>query len=314
MSHDHHRFVIVDGHGIIYRAYHAFPPLSTTDGTLVNAVYGFSRILLTAIRNLEPEYLAVAFDHKAPTKRSETFKDYKANRPAMPDDLRPQIEIVKEVVSTLNIPQFEEAGVEADDLIGSITKQISDNPKTQATIVTSDKDLLQLVDDEIHVWMPARGRGKGDMEFDPAEVKQVLGVTPQQIIDLKALMGDASDNIPGVKGIGKKTAQKLIAEFQSLNGVYQRIEQLAKDPNLSDPIIKGALLDKLVADKENAYLSQQLATIDRHVKTDFSLEDCRVTAYDKEAAAKLFEKLQFDSLIGMLPKDEFEIGIQNALF
>lgn len=314
MTAKHHKFVIVDGHGIIYRAYHAFPPLSTTDGTLVNAVYGFSRILLTAIRNLEPEYLAVAFDHKAPTKRSEAYQEYKANRPEMPDDLKPQIELVKDVVSTLNIPQFEQAGVEADDLIGSITKDLSDNPETQGTIVTSDKDLLQLVDKEIHVWMPGRGRGNLDTEYDEDEVRAKLGVSPLQIIDLKALMGDSSDNIPGVKGIGKKTAQKLITEFGSLDAVYDRVDELQKDESAMDELIKGAVLTKLIVDKENAYLSRELATIDRNVKTDFSLENCRVTAYDKEAAAKLFEKLQFDSLVNLLPKDEFEVGIQNALF
>lgn len=311
---DQRRFVIFDGHALIYRAYHAFPGLSTSEGVLVNAVYGFARILLTALRELDPQYVAVAFDHKSPTKRSQTFEDYKAHRPEMPDDLKPQIEIVKQVVDALNIPRFELAGYEADDLIGTITKQLSVDD-VLSIVVTGDKDLFQLVDDDkVHVWMPARGKQKGeDTEYDDAGVLKKMGVRPDQIVDLKSLMGDASDNIPGVKGIGAKTAAALITNFETLDAVYEKVAQLQESEE-TDPIIKGAVLTKLVAGKENAYLSQELARIDRDVPIEFELEPCSVASYDKEKVSELFEKLQFNSLISLLPKDEFELGIQDALF
>ena len=308
------RFVIFDGHALIYRAYHAFPGLSTSEGVLVNAVYGFSRILLTVLRDLSPDFVAVAFDHKSPTLRSQKHEHYKAQRPEMPDDLKPQIELVKDVVTALNIPQFELAGYEADDLIGTVTKQMTTEEDVLSIVVTGDKDLLQLVDEKVHVWMPCRGKQKGeDTEYDEAGVLKKMGVRPDQVVDLKSLMGDASDNIPGVKGIGAKTAVALITAFDSLDGVYKRVAEL-QDSGEKDPIIKGAVFTKLAADKENAYISQELAQIDRAVPIEFELEPCAVASYEKEVVSKLFEKLAFHSLISMLPKDEFEMGIQDALF
>ncbi|PIR61905.1 MAG: hypothetical protein COU66_01330 [Candidatus Pacebacteria bacterium CG10_big_fil_rev_8_21_14_0_10_44_11] len=307
------RFVIFDGHGLIYRAYHAFPPLSTPEGLLVNAVYGFSRILLTALNDLHPEYVTVAFDHKLPTNRAQAYKKYKANRLEMPDDLKPQIDLVKQVVTSLSIPQFEVAGFEADDLIGTVTKQLKKKPGLESVIVTGDKDLFQLVNGDVHVWMPGRGKGSTDTEYDSEEVNHKMGVRPDQIVDLKALMGDASDNIPGIKGVGAKTAQALIQQFETLDGVYTRLAQL-QETGEKDLFIKGALFQKLVDGKDDAYLSQKLATIDRQAPITFELEPCRVSSYDKEAVSSLFEKLEFRSLIKLLPKDEFELGVQSALF
>lgn len=308
------RFVIFDGHGLIYRAYHAFPPLSTKEGVLVNAVYGFSRILLTALNDLNPEYVAVAFDHKLPTLRSQEYKEYKAHRPSMPDDLKPQIAFVKDVVTALNIPQFELAGYEADDLIGTVTGHLSSNPEVASVIVTGDKDMFQLVDEHTHVWMPARGKqGIEETEYDEVGVERKMGVKPTQIVDLKALMGDASDNIPGVKGVGSKTAQTLIQTFGSLEALYDRLEAIQASGE-KDAVIKGALLEKLAKGKEDAYLSQKLARIDRAVPVEFTLDPCKISGYDKEKVSEMFEKLEFRSLINLLPKDEFELGIQNALF
>ncbi len=220
--------VLVDGHALIYRAYHAFPGLSTSTGELVNAVYGFSRILLTAINDLSPTYLAVTFDSKGPTKRAERYEQYKAHRPPMPEDLRSQIDRVKQVVSALNIPQFALPGYEADDLLGTITAQVAEQQKATAgtcddllsIVVTGDKDLLQLVDDCTHVWLPGRGKGQVDTEYDADQVVRKMGVTPAQVTELKALMGDASDNIPGVAGIGKKTAEKLIMQYPTIDALY----------------------------------------------------------------------------------------------
>lgn len=310
------RFMIVDGHGIIYRAYHAFPPLTSPDGLLVNAVYGFTRILLTAIDEYTPEYLAVAFDHKKPTKRAQEYKEYKAHRPQMPDDLRPQIELVKEVVAALNIPRFELEGYEADDLIGTVTKQVAAEKirGLMNVVVTGDKDLLQLVDDQTHVWIPARGKYGGNTEYDRKAVQEKMGVTPAQIVDLKALMGDSSDNIPGVKGIGPKTAAGLITTFGTVDGVYKRVTELQTNRAQKDPLIKGAVFENLVQEKENAYISQKLAQIDRDVPITFQLSPCRVSDYDKTITIDLFNRLDFKSLIPLLPDDSFESGVQEALF
>ncbi|MBP7875739.1 hypothetical protein KA012_01960 [Candidatus Woesebacteria bacterium] len=320
-------FMIVDGHALIYRAYHAFPPLNDPTGRQVNAVYGFTRILLTAIQELKPTYLTVAFDHKGPTKRaSELYDQYKAQRPEMPDDLKPQIAIVKEVVDALNIPRFELEGYEADDLIGTVSKLVSAGNGVldgvtapggvRTIIVTGDKDLLQLVDDKIHVWLPGRGKGHLDQELDAEAVKVKMGVTPLQVIDLKALMGDSSDNIPGVKGVGPKTAIQLIGRFETLDGVYTAVERLqgATAADLKAEGFSVKLLEKLVTDKEMAYLSKELATINRSTPVEFKLAPCRVAEYKKEKTMELFSQLNFRSLQYLLPKDDFELGVQKALF
>lgn len=307
------RFVIVDGHALIYRAYHAFPGLTDGTGQLVNAVYGFSRILLTAIKDLSPEYITVAFDHKEKTNRAKEFEHYKANRPEMPDDLKPQIALVKQIVKALNIPTFELAGFEADDLIGTISKKVSESePDVVTVVVTGDKDMFQLVDDRVHVWIPGRGQKSIDTEYDAKGVQEKMGVPPSRIIDLKALMGDPSDNIPGVKGVGGKTAVKLLSTFGSLDGVYEALLKVEKGQ--SDPLLKGALVTKLSQDKQAAYDSYALATIDRNVNIPFELEPCKVSQYDKEEITNLFEQLDFKSLISLLPKDDFELGVQSALF
>jgi DNA polymerase-1 len=307
------RLLLVDGHAVIYRAYHAFPALSTSEGMLVNAVYGFGRILLVALRDLNPEHVAVTFDHRAPTFRHTAFKDYKAQRPAMPEDLRPQIDLVKELVTSLNIPRFELEGFEADDLIGTITLQ-QEQTKRSSLILTGDKDAFQLVTDLTHVLIPGRGPQNGEVEYDAAAVEAKMGVTPAQIIDLKALMGDPSDNIPGVAGVGPKTAAKLIQTFGTVAHLYEVLADLSVATPAEQALLKGAVLTKLQTDKESALMSQQLATIDRHVPLEFSLPKCRVNEYDKTAVTAFLEKLQFNSLLPLLPLDDFEQGVQSALF
>jgi len=314
--------MLIDGHAIIYRAYHAFPDLTTPQGMLVNAVYGFTRIVLTAIRDFKPDYLAVAFDHPTPTFRHLKFKDYKANRPEMPDDLKPQIEVIKQIVDILNIPKFELEGFEADDVIGTLVNQAermtSNDLDLQSLVVTGDKDLLQLVTDKTHVFLPGRGKQSKDQEYDIQAVNQRFGLTPHQIIDLKALMGDASDNIPGVRGVGEKTAEKLILAFGTLEALYQNVDKIRQgEPSLisqGEALLKGALLEKLISGREDAFMSHELATIDQQVPITLNLEDCRVSGYDKQSAVELLEKLGFKSLINILPADDFELGIQGALF
>lgn len=305
------KFLLVDAHALIYRAYYAIPNLSDPNGQLVNAVYGFSKMLLGAISYFEPEYAAVCFDHPKPTFRHKKFDGYKAQRAKMPDDLIPQIQIVKDVVAALGIPKFELEGFEADDLIGTVNYKVEDlDGELLTVIVTGDQDSFQLVDDDTHIWMPARGKQKGDIEYDAALVEKKLGIKPKQVIDLKALMGDSSDNIPGVKGVGPKTAASLVQKFDSVEGVY---EFLSKNP-AGDELIKGALLNKLVEGQASALMSKELATISCDVPLEFELEQCRVTGYDKNQVIEIFQQLGFKSLISLLPQDAFESSVQEALF
>ncbi len=305
------KFLLVDGHALIYRSFFAFPKsFMLPDGQMVNAVYGFARILLTAIRKIEPTYMAVAFDHPQPTQRHKDFEGYKANRPEMPDDLRPQIEIIKEVVDALNIPKFEIGGYEADDLIGTINARVEEFGQDLLTvIVTGDQDMFQLVDDNTHVYLPGRGKGKQDTEYDAVGVKEKIGVTPELVIDLKGLMGDSSDNIPGVKGIGPKTAQALLDRFGSLSGIYEAVDKKIEDEVLTDSVV-----DKLTKERESALVSRELATIMKDAPVQFQLEDCEVVRYDKEKVVSLFQELNFKTLLSLLPPDQFETTVQEALF
>lgn len=314
--------VLIDGHALIYRAFHAFQDLTAPDGTPINAVYGFCRIILTVIKELEPEYILVAFDHHQPTFRHTEYLGYKANRAEMPDELRPQIQKIKDFITAFNIPQFILPGYEADDLIGTISRQlemrpIGAQPELLTMIVTGDRDAFQLVTDRTHVWMPGRSKPvrTHDTEYDPEGVKKKMGVRPDQIVDLKALMGDASDNIPGVAGIGEKTAIKLLTEFDTLENIYKTIA----DENLiigssSHPTLKGGLLKKLAEGHQDALLSKRLAQIDRESPITLELDQCRLASYRKADVLKMFEELNFKSLISLLPADEFELEVQGALF
>lgn len=312
--------LVVDGHALIYRAYHAFPELTDPSGRLVNAVYGFARLLLKAIQEFEPTHVAVAFDHPSPTKRHSEYAEYKAHRAEMPDDLKPQIAIIKELVDALNMPRFELAGYEADDIVGTIATRectvAKQGCQVEVVIMTGDKDLLQLVTECVSVFIPGRGAFSHDVVYDPKQVEVKMGVRPDQVVDLKALMGDASDNIPGVKGIGKKTAEALIKTLGSVAGVYEglaRIEKGTADTQ-TKAVLKGAVITKLSQDKDNALLSRSLATIDRDVPLEFTLAACAVRDYDKVKVTQLFTDLNFQSLFGLLPPDDFESGVQNALF
>lgn len=308
-------FLLVDGHALIYRAYHAFPPLTTTDGQLANALYGFLRVLLSTIKDLQPKYVAVTFDHPSPTKRKQAYAAYKANRQEMPADLQPQVALIQDAVCQLGIPVFQQAGVEADDLIGTITKITTGLKDLQTLILTGDRDTFQLVDDNVNVYLTQIGLGKKasggntPLTIDEDAVKEKMGVSAAQVIDLKALSGDSSDNIPGVPGIGAVRAAKLLQTYGSLDKIFELVEQ-GGDENL----LKGTLLEKLQAGKKEAYLSRELATIDRAVKLDFDCQACDISAYDKVTASQLLTNYGFTSLLKMLPADEFEAGIQAELF
>lgn len=306
-------FLLIDGHAVIYRAFYGFPGLTNSAGQLANAVFGFSRILLTALRDFSPEYIAVTFDNRAATFRHTDFAAYKANRAEMPAELQPQIDMVKQVVTALNIPQFEVPGFEADDLIGTISRIVGEaahQPQVATIIVTGDRDTFQLVDANTHVWLPARNKDQAPTEYDADGVVAKMGVCPEQIVDLKALMGDSSDNIPGVKGIGPKTAVTLVKQFGTVDALYAALE--AHEP--AAEALSAGIKGKLLADKENALMSRSLATIQRTVPLDFSLNACRMCEYNKEAITQLFQEWGFKSLIGSLPADEFQTSVQAALF
>jgi len=287
------RLVLIDAFALIHRAFHAIPPLTTKDGNLVNAVYGFTSALLSAIRELEPEYLAVGIDLPKPTHRKKEFAEYKAHRPPAPDELKSQIPYVMEVLKIFNIPVVGVEGYEGEDIIATIVaKSKAQNPKSKIIeyiIVTGDLDTLQLVDEQTKVYSMARGTNQAIM-YDEAKVQERYGLKPSQFVDFKALKGDPSDNIPGVPGIGEKTAVKLIIEFGSLGNIYANL-----------PKITGKLQTLLKENKEQAFLSQKLSKIATDVPLDFNLADARIHDYDQKAAISFLNQLGFKSLISRLP-------------
>lgn len=314
------KLVLIDGNAILHRAYHAYPPLTTSKGELINAVYGFTSILLTVLKQIKPKYVAVTFDKKAPTFRHIEYKAYKAHRPKMDAELVGQIDRVHEVVRTLNMPIFEIDGFEADDVIGTLAKKIS---TLEVIIVTGDYDTLQLVNKNVRVMMPPRGK-KPAAIFNKEAVIKKYGFTPKYIIDFKALVGDASDGIPGVTGIGPKTATDLINQFGKLENIYRELgitldkkkatlksqnppangQRLLKDSAHS--VFKKAVFDKLLAGVELAKLSKRLATIVTNVPIKLNLEKCRLLDYDKDKVIHLFKKLEFRTLINRLPSESWE--------
>lgn len=301
------RLVLIDGHAILHRAYHAFPTtLRTRRGEIVNATYGFTRMLLTVLKDLEPEYAAVAFDLPRPTFRHKEFIGYQAQRPKMDEELEDQIERVQEILRVLKIPFFAVEGYEADDVMAALAGQ-SEKKKIETVIVTGDRDIMQLVRKRVKIYAPIKGFTQAQL-FDAKGVEKLLGVKPKQIVDYKALVGDPSDNYPGVPGIGPKTAVKLLSRFKSLEQIYRNLSKTK--PQIAKKLKEGA---------ESAYLSQRLAQIVDEVPIRLELRDCRVHDYDQEKAVKLFEELEFKSLIGKLPgyqkeKEKRKESEQTRLF
>src|SRR6476469_2424212 len=243
--------MLLDGNGLIYRGYFALPPLTTSKGELVNAVFGFCSIVLRAIADIKPDYVAVAFDLQGPTFRHEQYAEYKATRTRMPDELRDQFPMVREVVKALRIPVYEMQGYEADDVIGTITRQM-DALDIETTIVTVDLDMLQLVTPKTRL-LTTRSGVENTVIYDVAKIDERFGLRPDQMIDYKALKGDPTDNIPGVPGVGEKTAAKLIREFGSLDSLLARL----------DEVTPAKLGDKLREYVDQIRLGRDLSTIVR---------------------------------------------------
>ena len=283
------KFLIIDGNSIINRAFYGIRILTNKDGFCTNGIYGFLNILFKNIDEIKPKYVAVAFDLKAPTFRHKMFKDYKAQRKPMPEELAMQMPVLKDILAAMNIEIYQKEGYEADDIIGTVSS-LCEKENTECLILTGDKDDLQLASDKTKVHLIVTKGSKNETTvYDDKKVFERYGVTPLQFIDVKGLMGDSSDNIPGVKGIGEKTATNLIASYKSIEGLYE---------NLAD--IKGATLKKLEEGKDSAFLSKTLATIDRNVPMDFSLEGALLKEYDKEKLKKIFTNLEFSSFLKKL--------------
>jgi DNA polymerase-1 len=289
------RIVIIDGNAIIHRAYHAIPPLTTKDGKMVNAVYGFTSMVFKVWKDLKPTHIAVTFDMAGPTFRHEKFKDYKATRVKADQDLYDQIPLVHEMVQSLGLQIFEKKGYEADDVIGTISKQVK--KEAEVFIVTGDMDTLQLVRDNVKAYTLRKGISD-IVVYDPKEVQNRFGFGPDMMVDYKALRGDASDNIPGVPGIGEKTATDLIQKYGSIDSLYEKIKL---DKKIIAEI-KPGVLNKLIAGEVSARMSHELATIDCAVPDlEFKLSECEIKPFDTEKVERIFQKFEFVSLLKRMP-------------
>ena len=295
------RLIIIDSNSLIHRAYHALPPLTTKKGELVNAVYGFLLVFLKALKEFQPDYIAACFDLPGPTFRHKKFKEYKAKRPPTPEELCRQIPKVKEILKSFDVPIFEKEGFEADDIIGTISKLAPRKqawPKLETVILSGDLDTLQLVNPCTKVYALRKGV-KDTILYDIEKVKEKFqGLTPEQILDFKSLRGDASDNIPGVTGVGEKTAIELLLKFGSLENIYREVEEDSEQVKSLKPKLKETLLKY----KKQAFLSKTLAQIDKNTPIDFNLEKCFWKEYDKGKVIQILKNLEFYSLLERLPK------------
>ncbi|MAF13511.1 MAG: DNA polymerase I [Parcubacteria group bacterium] len=294
MSKNKEKFIVIDGNALLHRAWHAIPPtLSTKSGEIVNAVYGFTMIMVKVLKDLKPDYMAVAFDLAAPTFRHKQFEDYKAHRAEQVDELYDQLPRVKEIISVFNIPIYEKKGYEADDVIATLVKD-KDVEKIKSVIVTGDMDALQLVDNNTEVFTMRQGMSD-TITYDIAAVKRRYGgLGPEQMIDYKALRGDPSDNIPGIRGIGDKGAINLLSEFKTLDNIYKNIDS----EKISDRY-RGLLKDQ----KKEAMMSKKLVILVDDVPIKFKLSDAKIEKYDIGKVMPLFQELEFRTLIAKLPKD-----------
>ncbi|MDP3998891.1 MAG: 5'-3' exonuclease H3TH domain-containing protein [bacterium] len=312
------KLVLIDGHAILHRAFHALPPLTTSGGQQAGAVFGFCSMLLRVIQDLKPGFLAVAFDLPKPTFRQKLYANYQAQRPQMAEELSSQVEVVHQVLQVMEIPIFEKEGYEADDLIGTLalaatgpvglhprpTSSVSASrrqipagarwgspapatpppPRIEVIIVTGDRDMLQLVEERVKVYAPIKGITQTIL-YDEKLVEEKYGLKPSQWVDYKALMGDPSDNYPGVTGVGPKTAMNLLKKFGTLEKIYENPSQLPEK-----------LASSLIRDKEKVDLAKKLAQIDIDVPLEFDLGKCRLKDLKNPKVENLFEEFEFKSL------------------
>ncbi|MFK5952688.1 MAG: DNA polymerase I [Desulfobacterium sp.] len=275
------KIFFIDGSAYLYRAFHAIRNLSNSKGLPTNATFGFTRMLLKLIKEENPEYIALFFDVKGPTFRHQMYDQYKANRPPMPEEMAQQIPYIKQMITAFGIPIVEKQGFEADDLIGTCAR-LAEESGFSTVMVTGDKDFMQLVTDHCVIYDPMK-----DKTIDKATIQAEFNLTPAQIIDMLGLAGDTADNIPGVPGVGPKTAMKLLEAHGSVQGIYDHLDELKG---------KKALHKKLSDNREQAFLSLRLVTIDKHVEIPFQIEAFKAVAPDNDALSSLFQELEFRQL------------------
>lgn len=294
------RLLIIDGNSIMNRAFYGIMSskmLTTPEGMYTNAIYGFLAILFKELEDLKPEYIAVAFDLKAPTHRHKMFDGYKATRHGMPEELAEQMPVIKEILKDMNITIIEKEGFEADDILGTMSKNAED-VGINTTILSGDRDTFQLASDRITIRIPRTKAGKTEEDdYDKAKIKETYGVEPKQLIQVKGLMGDTSDNIPGVPGVGEKTALKLIQEYGSINKLYEALES-------GNSTVKGALKEKLTNNKELAYMSETLGRILLDAPLDITIDELKIQPWDNEKVTKKFKELRFNRFLDRFKLNE----------
>lgn len=278
------RLVVIDGNHLIHRAFYAIQaPLKTSTGEQTNAIYGFASMLLNIIEEEQPDYIAVTFDEKAPTFRHEVHEEYKATRVKAPDELYAQIPRIREMVKCFNIPVFSKEGYEADDMMGTLAKK-AEKEGLSTYLVTGDMDLLQLVNKDTHVVFPHKGY-KEPLVYDAEKVHDKYGIHPDQVVDYKALVGDTSDNIKGVEGIGPKGASDLLNKYKTLDGIYDHLSELSENHR-----------NKLIKDQDAAYFARSLAQIVTHVPCDWKKKEAELSELDYLGLQKFFEEMEMKSL------------------
>src|SRR5690242_8020355 len=282
------RVVLIDAHSLIYRAFFALPPMSTSDGRVTNAVYGFTSMLAIVLAS-RPEFAIAAFDLGKPTFRSLEYEEYKAGRRAMPEDLRPQIEMVRTILGAFSIPIYGVEGFEADDVIGTLAR-IAEERGHAVTIVSGDLDCLQLVTESVEALVPRRGI-TDTFVYGPDQVRQRYGFEPARLVDFKALRGDTSDNIPGVPGVGDKTAAKLVQDYGTIEVLLDRVDELPD----------GRLKTSIKANVDQIRLGKRMVTIVKDVPVELELERARWTRYDYDRARRVFDHLEFRQLLSRFP-------------
>ena len=292
------KLLLIDGNSILNRVFYGLPDLTTSDGRHTNAVLGFLNIILKVIDEEKATHVCVAFDLKEPTFRHKMFSEYKGTRHAMPDELREQVPLIKEVLKSMNIFTISKAGYEADDILGTLSR-VGEGKGYEVTVLSGDRDLLQLATDKILIKIPKTKAGKTEIyNYYDKDVINEYGVTPLIFIDMKGLMGDSSDNIPGVPGVGPKSAEKLLVEYGSMDGVYDHI----------DEIKKSKMKDNLIEFKEQAYLSKELATIKLDCELDADIDDMLYADAFNNESYKLFSELEFKSLLSRFDESEKKVG------
>lgn len=285
------KLLIIDGYAVLHRAYHALPPMRNKEGKMTNAIYGFISMLIKLVTELSPTHLIITFDRAEKTLRKQKFAAYQGKRAEVDDGLSVQFGFAREMAKALKIPSYELVGYESDDLIGTISEELKNEKAVdQIVIITGDRDILQLINEKTKVYMPILGLSNGKL-FGESETIERMGVLPNQIVEYKSLVGDPSDNYPGVPGVGPKTAIGLIEEYKTLDNIYKNLDKIA-------PKIQA----KLIQNKDSAYLSHELAKIYTDVKIDFKIEDSTVWDVDGESALAFYEKMGFKTLVDRVKK------------